>query len=99
MNNKLQHFDPNIVEELRTVHEDRPDYSFSDDEIDKLFIAIDYWRRGLQDEHLLVITLTQSMKLLLEEVNKLKSEINKARDDLTKANEDCAEYRRDSTQL
>ena len=55
MNDKIQHFDPNVVDGIRTAFE--TGYPLADAHIEKLFTAIDFWKHGLEEEHHLVIRL------------------------------------------
>ena len=55
MNDKIQNFDPNIVDGIRTAFE--TGYPLADVHIEKLFTAIDFWKHGLEEEHHLVIRL------------------------------------------
>ena len=55
MNDKIQHFDPNIVDEIRTALIKGKELGAM--EIENLFTAIDFWKHGLEEEHHLVIRL------------------------------------------
>jgi len=52
-----QGFDPNVVDEIRKAF-DSGDIDRID--IEDLFIAIDYWRHGLDEEHKLTVRLFQA---------------------------------------
>lgn len=61
MSDKIQGFNPNVVDEIRTVFDAGKEIDRID--IEDLFIAIDYWRRGQQKEHELVIQTFNAQKL------------------------------------
>ena len=71
MSDKIQGFNPNVVDEIRTVFDSEKEIDRID--IEDLFIAIDYWRRGQQKEHELVIQAFNAQKLSFF-VYQLKSE-------------------------
>ncbi len=71
MSDKVQDFNPNVVDEIRTVFDAGKEIDRID--IEDLFIAIDYWRRGQQKEHELVIQAFNAQKLSFF-VYQLKSE-------------------------
>lgn len=71
MSDKVQDFNPNVVDEIRTVFDAGKEIDRVD--IEDLFIAIDYWRRGQQKEHELVIQAFNAQKLSFF-VYQLKSE-------------------------
>lgn len=72
MSDKVQDFNPNVVDEIRTVFDAGKEIDRID--IEDLFIAIDYWRRGQQDEHQLAIALMNS-----EHLSFLKYQMQSAR--------------------
>jgi len=72
MSDKVQDFNPNVVDEIRTVFDSGKEIDRID--IEDLFIAIDYWRRGQQDEHQLAIALMNS-----EHLSFLKYQMQSAR--------------------
>ena len=61
MNDKIQNFDPNIVDGIRTAFE--TGYPLADVHIEKLFTAIDFWKHGLDVEHEMYIELMKTLKL------------------------------------
>ena len=71
MNDKIQDFNPNVVDEIRTVFDAGKEIDRID--IEDLFIAIDYWRHGQQKEHELAIQAFNAQKLSFF-VYQLKSE-------------------------
>ena len=71
MSDKVQDFNPNVVDEIRTVFDAGKEIDRID--IEDLFIAIDYWRRGQQKEHELAIQAFNAQKLSFF-VYQLKSE-------------------------
>lgn len=71
MSDKIQGFNPNVVDEIRTVFDSEKEIDRID--IEDLFIAIDYWRHGQQKEHELAIQAFNAQKLSFF-VYQLKSE-------------------------
>ena len=61
MNEKIQHFDPNVVEGARTAFE--RGYLLTDTQIEDLFTAIDFWKHGLDVEHEMYIELMKTLNL------------------------------------
>lgn len=61
MNDKIQNFDPNIVDGIRTAFE--TGYLLTDTQIEDLFTAIDFWKHGLDVEHGMYIELMKTLKL------------------------------------
>ena len=61
MNYKIQHFDPNTVDEIRATFNRTGFLAKSD--IEDLFTAIDFWKHGLDVEHEMYIELMKTLKL------------------------------------
>ena len=61
MNYKIQHFDPNTVDEIRATFNRTGFLAKSD--IEDLFTAIDFWKHGLDVEHEMYIELMKTLNL------------------------------------
>lgn len=58
---RIQHFDPNIVDEIRATF-NRTGF-LAKSEVRDLFTAIDFWKHGLDVEHEMYIELMKTLKL------------------------------------